>query len=290
MVTLVSTLLFGCLLQGAPHTFGDVLTATSAADASLVETFNRAIAEKQWDSAEAQVVTLVGHYRLTVQLQKKMNPNGDQKTRDLAAMLQRSRKSIVAALERAVEDPHAEAAKLQETILGKFGAEPDEGEKLAVKALDMKHFVDVPAVQAAAITALGSLRNPKYAALFEGHLRDSRADVRNAAVHALGEYFGEKEVERKGIVGVLVFAYVSVETEQSKNPPPRPPPAVPASNAAPDVGHEFQIALSRLTGGVQFDRAGLWSDWYRDAKSTKWQDGLEKVSIPPVEVQPGPRH
>jgi hypothetical protein len=289
MVTLAAALLFGWLVQGVPGSVPKPAATVPAAGASLLDDFTKALDEKQWDTAEAQVVTLVAHYRLNVQTQKTLDPNGDRKSRDLIASAQRSRRAVAAAFERAVEDAHA-AAKLQQSILGKFGAQPDEGEKLAVKALDMKHVNDVPASQAAAITALGSLRNPKYADLFERRLRDTHPEVVNAAAHALGEYFGEKEAERKRIVGILIFAYESADKEPSKNPQQAPQRTDADSKVVLDVGHEFQIALARLTGGVRFDHANLWSEWYRDARSTKWRDGVEKVSIPPDGTPPGPGH
>jgi hypothetical protein len=289
MVTLASVVLLGCVHQGGPVTVQKLVEAIEEAGASSVDKFTKALDEKKWDTAEAETVPLVGYYQLIVQWQKKFDPNGDRKSRDLIASAQRSRRAIAAAFERAVGDSHA-AAKLQQSILGKFGAQPDEGEKLAVKALDMKHVNDVPVSQAAAITALGSQRNPKYVDLFERRLRDTHAEVLSAAAHAMGEYFGEKEVERKRIVGILIFAYESAEKDPSKNPQQAPQRPVADSNVVLDVGHEFQIALARLTGGVHFDRANLWSGWYRDAKSAKWRDGVEKVSIPPDGTPPGPGH
>jgi hypothetical protein len=54
------------------------------------------------------------------------------------------------------------------------------------------------------------------------------------------------------------------------------------------VRHDFQIALARLTGGVHFDKAEEWTDWYRDAKTRKWRDGVDKVDIKLDGLQPGP--
>jgi hypothetical protein len=289
MVTLASVLLFGCVLQGGPVTLRNVVEACEAAGASSVDKFTKALDEKQWDTAEAETVPLVGYYQLIVQWQKKFDPNGDARTRDLLASLHRSRKAFVAALDRAVNDPRA-SPKLQQTILGKFGTQPDEGEKLAVKAVDLKHVYDVPASRAAAITALGSLRNPKHVNLFERCLHDPRAEVLAAAAHAMGEYFGEKEAERKRIVGILIPACESAETGLARNPLQQPPGTDPGNDVVASVRHEFQIALARLTGGTHFDSANAWAEWYRDARSTKWRDGVEKVSIPANGTSPGAGH
>jgi hypothetical protein len=289
MVTLASVLLSGCVLQGGSVTVQKLVEASEAAGASSVDKFTKALDEKQWDTAEAETVPLVGHYQLIVQWQKKFDPNGDARSRDLLASLHRSRKALVAALDRAVNDPRA-APKLQQTILGKFGTQPDEGEKLAVRAIDLKHVNDVPASRAAAITAVGSLRNPKYVDLFERCLHDPRAEVLDAAAHAMGEYFAEKEAERKRIVGILIPAYESAEMGLTRNPQQQPPRTDPGNDVVASVRNEIQIALARLTGGTHFDSAKAWAEWYRDAKSTKWRDGVDKVSIPPNNVQPGSGH
>jgi hypothetical protein len=54
-----------------------------------------------------------------------------------------------------------------------------------------------------------------------------------------------------------------------------------------EVRHEYQIALARLTGGVHFDRAKLWAEWYRDQKDAKWKDGVDKPAIKLDGLLPG---
>ena len=237
------------------------------ADGRIAE-FQSAVDEKRYDAAEKLVAPLVADYD--------------------AATLPADRRPIVEQFDRTLKNPRC-PAKLQQTILKRFGGKPDDGEKLVVKALKLRHVDEVPESVAAALAALGSRRDSKYVDTFDDYVDDGRVEVVKAAAAAMGEYFGEKEALRKKIVGILVLAYESAGSGRSGQG---------ATTAAPRslvdhefrmlVRHDFQLALARLTGGVQFDRAEDWSNWYRDAKSAKWCDGIDKPAIKLDGLQPGP--
>lgn len=123
--------------------------------------------------------------------------------------------------------------------------------------------------------ALGTYRRAQHIEEFERLVKsDQRAEVLKASAWALGEYFGEKEATRKGIVGNLIQAYSAVA--------PRPGGGGKLLNNADlsmEVRHDFQWALARLTGGTHFDRAREWADWWRSAKDSPLPDGLDRPNV-----------
>jgi hypothetical protein len=162
----------------------------------------------------------------------------------------------------------------------------DSRHVLRPRAAGSPFLTEIPDSLAAAIRSLGSFRKPKYLETLEKQLGDNREAVVNAAAHALGGYFGEKEETRKQIVGKMISAYASVGVgpTAATSGPKRD---VVDHALMLDVRYEFQLAHARLTGGVQFDRAKLWADWYRDAKNAQWRDGVDRVSIKFDGLQPG---
>jgi hypothetical protein len=98
----------------------------------------------------------------------------------------------------------------------------------------------------------------------------------------MGEFFGEKEEFRKKIVAKLILAY------SAQSGPGGAGAGRVAGELTLEVRHEYQIALARLTGGVHFDRAKLWAEWYREQKDATWKDGVDKVSIKLDGIEPGP--
>jgi len=282
MLPFVSALLSAVLLQSAPAPAVDLNAVTTE-----ITGFASAFAERDYVKTEAQVAPLVARYAELDQAIAAADAVKDASSREFTAECRKARKQLVENFTRVVKEPRA-PAKLQQKVIATFGVQPDDGEKLALAALSLDHISSIPESQAAAITALGSLRKTKYIEVFEKQLGDTRADVLNAAAHAMGEYFGEKEEMRKRIVARLILAYESAGMGVSPGNTAGPKRTVTDSDVMLNVRHEFQIALARLTGGVHFDRAKLWAEWYRAQKTAKWKDGVDKVSIQLDGIVPGP--
>jgi hypothetical protein len=177
-------------------------------------------------------------------------------------------------------------AEFHEKLLVQFDVRTEDGDKLLERWLDLSHIRDAPVTLAAGIKALGTYRRVQYIERFEKYtISDQRPQVLIAAAGALGEYFGEKEATRKRIVGNLVLAYSSVGSGFSDKQRQR---TVTDGDLLLGVRHDFQYALARLTGGVHFNRAKEWTEWWRDAKSAPWRDGVDKPNVQFDNVLPGP--
>ncbi len=249
--------------------------------------FQAAVAEKRIDAAEALVPKLAGKF---AELERIIGAKGAPQppSREAIAAAQRDRKIVLDGIERVVKDSRV-AARLQTKILRQFGVLPGEGEKLALRAIKLRHIDEVPESLAAAAGALGTHRKPEYIETFEKLLNDTRVEVLKAAAGAMGEYFAEKEPVRKRIVGSMILAYQSAGSgfgpSGSEGGGQR---TLVDHELRMLVRHDFQRALARLTGGVHFDSAEKWADWYRENKSSPWRDGLDHVSIKLDGLQPGP--
>lgn len=288
LVQMLSALVSGLLLQSGAAPAVDVDAATNEATA-----FVAALTARDYEQAEKRVAPLVKTFVELGKAAEAADAVKDAPSRELAAACRKTRKQIAEGFLKAVKDARA-PAKVQQTILTSFGVQPEEGEKLDVVATGLGHITEVPESLAAAVRSLGSFRKSKYIDLLEKQLGDTRADVLNAAAHSLGELFGEKEEVRKQLVGKLLFAYENAGVTATPSNFSGPKRAMTDHDAVMKIRREFQIALARLTGGVHFDSAAQWADWYRDAKSAKWRDGLDKVSIKfdgyesePCPVNPG---
>jgi hypothetical protein len=273
MLKFTSAVLCAILLQSASVPQVDLNAVTTR-----ISTLVNAINEKDYTKAAFQISPLVDKYVELGDAITAADAAKDAPSHDFAAECRKSRKQIVENLSRVVKEPRA-PVNLQQRVLATFGAQPDEGEKLALAALALDHITAIPESQAAAVKSLGTLRRTKYIEVFEKQLGDTRAAVLDAAAHSMGEYFGEKEELRKRLVGKLILAYESAGTGQNPSSTGGPRRIVVDPLIITQIHHEFCVALARLTGGVQFDTAKAWGDWYRDAKSTKWKDGVDKVSV-----------
>lgn len=277
----VTALVSTCLLQGASPPPVDVDAVSNE-----IAAFAAAMTARDYEKAEAKVAPLVGKYVELGKAAEAADLVKDAPSRDLAASCRAARKQMAEGFGRAVREQRA-PARLQQKILSTFGLLGEEGERLDVAATDLPSITEVPDSLAAAIKSLGTFRKTKYVDLFLKQLSDKRAAVVNAGAHALGEFFGEKEETRKQIVGKMISAYESagIGPTAGTSGPKRD---VVDSTLMMNVRYEFQLALARLTGGVQFDRAKYWAEWYRDSKNKKWRDGVDKVSIKFDGLESGP--
>jgi hypothetical protein len=281
MLELWSALVSGVLMQAAAAPAVDVDAATNEATA-----FVAALTAREYEQAEKKVAPLVKRFVELGKAAESADRDKEAPSRDLAASCRKARRQIAEGFLKAVKEPRA-TAHLQQTVLSTFGVVPDDGEKLDVAALNLDSITEVPDSLAAAIRSLGTFRKTKYVELFEKQLADGREAVINAGAHALGEFFGEKEELRKQIVGKMISAYESVGVGSSGSFTTGAKGSVDQTLMM-KVRYEFQLALARLTGGVQHDRARLWAEWYRNNKNGKWRDGIDKPAIKFDGLEPGP--
>ena len=280
MVGFVVAALFGASSpqdSGAKAATGSVAEQTAA--------FQSAINAKRFDEALKTSSQLVARY---VELGRQLAPNDPPKeapTRDSLATAKNGRKQITDALEKAIKAPRL-PAEFHEKLLAQFDARTEDGDKMLERWLDLSHIHDAPITLAAGIKALGTYRRVQYIERFEKYtISDQRKPVLIAAAGALGEYFGEKEATRKRIVGNLILAYSSVGTGFIDKQKQR---VLIDEELLLDVRHDFQYALARLTGGVHFNRAKEWVEWWRDAKDAPLRDGVDRPKVQMDGIKPGP--
>ena len=271
MVGLVVAALLGASSpqdSGAKAATGSVAEQTAA--------FQSAINAKRFDEVLKTSSQLVARY---VELGRQLAPNDPPKeapTRDSLATAKNGRKQITDALEKAIKAPRL-PAEFHEKLLAQFDARTEDGDKMLERWLDLSHIHDAPITLAAGIKALGTYRRVQYIERFEKYtISDQRKPVLIAAAGALGEYFGEKEATRKRIVGNLILAYSSVGTGFIDKQKQR---VLIDEELLLDVRHDFQYALARLTGGVHFNRAKEWVEWWRDAKDAPLRDGVDRPKV-----------
>jgi hypothetical protein len=280
MVGLVVAALLGASSpqdSGAKPANGSVAEQTAA--------FQSAIDKKRFEEALKTSSLLVARY---VELGRQLAPKEPPKeppTSGSLATAKSERKQVTDALEKAVKAPRL-PAEFHEKLLAQFDARTEDGDKLLERWLDLSHIHDAPSTLAAGIQALGTYRRLQYIERFEKYtISDQRKPVLIAAAGALGEYFGEKEAIRKRIVGNLILAYSSVGTGFTDKQKQR---VLIDEELLLDVRHDFQYALARLTGGVHFNRAKEWVEWWRDAKDAPLRDGVDRPKVQMDGVLPGP--
>lgn len=251
--------------------------------------FQSAVDEKRFDEALRKASGLVARYvelgRLIGPATPTKEPSKEPSSGDTPATAKADRKRIADVLEKSIKAPRL-PAEFQQKILAQLDVRTEDGDVLLARALPLEHVHDATATFAAAIKALGTYRRTQYVDVFEKIVAaDRRAEVMNAAASALGEYFGEKEATRKQIVDSLLRAYSSIASSFAGSGPN----SAPASgDLVLQVRHDFQWALARLTGGVHFDRAKQWTEWWRDAKSAPWSAGVDRPNVKLDNVETGP--
>jgi hypothetical protein len=247
--------------------------------------FQSAIDEKRFDRAQQAATALVARY---VELGRQVaphTPTKDAPAGEPSANAKSDRKAISDALEKAVKSPRL-PAEFQRSILAQLDVRLGDCDRLLERSIKLDHIKDASATYAAGIKALGTYHRTQYIDVLEKIVAsDLRAEVMNAAAGALGEYFGEKEATRKQIVGALVLAYSSAGYGFNGGGTQR---VLVNSDLVLQIRHDFQWALARLTGGVHFDRAIQWSEWWRDAKDRPWRDGVDRPNVKLDNIEPGP--
>jgi hypothetical protein len=269
MVELAGVVLLGFLAQ-------DVAASTAA--------FQAAIDAKRFGDAGNQVAPLVAKYAELGQLLAPKAPPKEPPPREAISAAKSDRKLIADVLEKAIRDPKL-PAELQTKVLAQLDVRTDDGDKLLLKALQLPNIQEVPGSLAAAVRSLGSYRRTQHLDALEKQLGDSRAEVLKATASALGEFFGEKEATRKRIVEKLILAYSSAGSGFAKGATSR---SLVDGDLVMEIRHDFQYALARLTGGVHFDRAKEWVEWWRDAKSAPMRDGIDRPNVKLDGLRPGP--
>jgi hypothetical protein len=261
--------------------------AKAAQDSVSAQTtaFQSAIDEKRFDRAQQKAAALVARY---VELGQEITPHTPTKDAPAgapSANAKGDRKAISDALEKAIKSPRL-PAEFHRSILAQLDARTGDCDRLLERSLKLDHVKDAPATMAAGIKALGTYHRTQYIDVLEKIVAsDPRAEVMQAAAGALGEYFGEKEATRKQIVGTLVLAYSCAGYGFNGGGTQR---ILVNGDLVMQIRHDFQWALARLTGGVHFDRAIQWSDWWRDAKDKPWRDGVDRPNVKLDNLEPGP--